>query len=314
MAKTEHERGYWKGFFNSFRWGLSCEFGDTTKLFWKYHQSGVLKRSKFRISVEIGDKLVQGFLYYRECSETEAWTGWLKEKAFETYEALEWVRQNRVVTQYNVEQKFPNALTPILTMFGNHDFVIGRKFLGVGKPIVFYGADVPAQELDAWIENELPKQQYGKKAEAVKTGWAFQRTVFTLIKKRLDDSKQDVMVIEHEKYFKVDGHAIRFDLFGIVKNPAFNTPMFLVVEAKNYTLTYKHLTHLLLFDYKIKKVFGNVPVMKFVVCRGAYPPEMFKRAYELGITLLTAYDKQGQQEMTLYPKQRLKNEEGLCKN
>ena len=309
MGRAKHGRGYWKTFFNSFRYGLSCEFEkNAKKIFWKYHEKGAIKRSKFRISVEINGKLYQGYLYYKGISEEEAWLKWLKTHSEDTYKAIKHIQKHKIVVQYELEKKYPNLITAILTTFGHHNFLIKRHFICSGKPIIFCDVSVSKEELDKFIENDLQKFLYGKKAEEVKEGHKFQKDVFNIIKHRLEECNYQVLTIEYEKYFKVDGHNVRFDIFGILRSPAFNTPMFFVIEVKNYVLNYKHISHLLMLDYKVKRVFGNVPVMKFIICRGANPQELFKRAYELGINLMTAYERKANKELVIYPKRRGNNE------
>jgi hypothetical protein len=306
MGRTKHDKGYWKGFFDTFRYGLSCEVEDgAKKIFWKYHQKGSIKRSKFRISIELNSKVVQGYLYYKDLTEEQAWMEWLKKNCEDTYRAILEIQEHKICLQYDLEKNYPELVTHILTIFGNHNFLVNRHFICSGKPVIYADVSVSKEEIDKYIEDELPKFIYGKKSDEVKRGYRYQTSIFEILKTRLQESHYEIMSMEKEKYFKVDGHAVRFDIFGIIRSPAFNTPMFFVVEVKNYVLSFKHLSHLLLFDYKAKKVFGNQPVLKYVISRGCNPLELFKRAYELGINIMTAYDRKGTSETVVYPKRRV---------
>lgn len=298
---------YVEYFRNEFTVGVVSQMKVNHKNVHTYFLKGCVRRTKIYLSIEADHKRFAGYLYYNPSvikSDKEAIWEWLKLTLPEDYQALTWLKKQKIAT---VNELYDQGLTQpkIFNILSAHDYFIRKKYVGTSKPIVYYSEEVTEKELVHYLENDYINFIYGRKSEYVKEGFKFQKAIQEKLVEELSKRGFRVKWLQPEARRKGrDGKVYKFDYLLCIEG-VFGCPMTLAVETKNFCINSSNFSQILRFVYKVKQCFEDTSIIKILITKGIFSEQVFKDIYALGVWGVTTYERANEKGFAFYPKTSL---------
>jgi len=260
-----------KEYFRIFKPVFQSESPVNSKIFNKYYTRGKIERTKvyFHIIPDPNSSLeLRGYLYFKlGLTEDQALTQWLKVRLPKFYSALLSLKKHTIITQQELK-KLGWTDTAFISTLSAHNYLgIKRRWLGNGKPIVYYTCS--DDKLDEWIIDKLPEIVYADKALYIKKAYKFQNeTMPKVIKSWFGKTAK----IDTECYRRgLDGMTYKFDLITNkrIKWLNGNRDIPIILEVKDFFLSNHRFNGVVWFKHKLNQCFNKGNYLAIICCQGA---------------------------------------------